>query len=361
MKRLALILVAASALLAPATASADNVVDYNDGDKVASFKSDDTGIANNYIVSVVGDRIRFFDDADPKGTSTYPFANCRASSPTSSGSDAGFREVDCPKEMFKGIILEPGSGEDRAEYKVPDIPGILSGSVGSDTLISGDAADDLSGEQGNDTLSSGNGDDIVNGDEGADKLDSGAGNDTVTGGTGTDTINAGAGDDKLFAADGIAEQVNCGDGADTITADQADTLAGCEDVTLLNVTAAPEEDASTADDKTKPTLAVGGSSMQRLRKSVSFVATCSEKGLVQAIGFTAAGGIKETFKLVERKVDVGGGGVVIKLPFSKRQRSNAARDLKRKRKPRVRVIISCVDMAGNTSSARRFWIGLRRR
>jgi Ca2+-binding RTX toxin-like protein len=352
MSRLGPVLAAAVALLARAAAAADNVVTLKNGE--ARFYSDDPGLASNYVVKQVGSNISFFDDVDPQGTQNYPFEICRA------GRTDGTRviEILCPKSSIKSIVMEPGPGEDKAQYTVPDLPAALAGATGADALTSTDSADDLSGEQGNDVLTSGGGDDILNGDEGNDSLDSGAGNDKLTGATGTDGFAAGAGDDAIVAADGLAEKVDCGDGNDTVTADAQDTLTGCENTTTQNVTAPTEE--PTGDDKTKPKLEIGGSSSQRLGKSVRFVATCSEKGLVQAIGYVQAGGVKEVFKLVERKVTVGGGGVVVKLPFSKRQRGNAARDLRRKRTPRVRVTISCVDQAGNTSRARRFWIALRR-
>ena len=351
MTRVACLLVAALALLAPATAFADNALDYSDS--TGNFKSDEA-FGNNYIIDVEGNNIRFFDDKDPQGTATYPAAQC---SPRGTQGQ-GFKEILCPKSMFKTIVAEPGSGEDTLQYNVPDIPSVLSGSTGADTITSSDAADDLSGEQGNDSLSSGGGDDFLNGDDGNDKLDGGAGNDKLTGGTGTDTFAAGTGDDTVFAADGLAEQVDCGDGNDTATVDEQDTITGCENVTKRNISAPKEEPVG--DDKVKPTLQVGGSSNQKFGKSVRFVATCSEKGLVQAIGFVAAGGINQVFKLREYKVKVGGGGVVIKMPFNKRQRNFIADDLRKKRKPRVKMIISCVDNAGNTSRVRRFWITLRR-
>ena len=353
MTRLLLTLAAALALLVPGTASADNVLNLRDGE--AHFYSDDPGIPSNYIVEIVGNDVSFFDDADPQGTSTYPFETCRP------GRASGGRvlEILCPKSAIKSVLLEPGPGEDKAQFKVNDIPGALAGGTGADALTSAGAADDLSGEQGNDTLSSGAGDDILTGDEGNDTIDGGEGNDKLTGATGTDTFTAGPGDDTILAADGLAEKVDCGDGTDTVTADAQDTLTACENVTTQNIAAPTDE--PTGDDKTRPKLDVGGSSSQRFGKSIRFVATCSEKGLVQAIGFVAAGGIKEALKLTERKVAVGGGGVVVKFPFSKRQRRNIAGDLRRRRTPRVRITISCVDAAGNTSRARRFWIGLRRR
>lgn len=354
MKRPVAVLTAALALLVAATALADNTLQLKDGE--ARFYSDDPGLNNNYVITVAGSNVSFFEDQDPEGTQNYPFDSCQAG--RTGSNPARLVEVLCPKSILKSITIESGPAEDKVQYSINDIPGTLSGGSGADSLTSADAADDLSGEQGNDVLTSGGGDDILNGDEGNDTLDAGAGNDKLTGATGTDTFTAGAGDDTIVAADGLAEKVDCGDGNDTVTADAQDTLVSCENVTTQNIAAPTQE--PTGDDKIKPTLQIGGASEQKLRKSVRFVATCSEKGLVQAIGYVRAGGINQTFKLIERKVTVGGGGVTIQLKYNKRQRSLAAADLRKKRKPRVKIIVSCADEAGNTSRARRFWITLRR-
>ncbi len=354
MTRLALVLAAAVALLAPATAFADNTLDQQEGNY--RFHSEDTTVGGNYVISVIGTNVSFFEDVDPQGTQNYPFERCQA------GRTAGARvvEVLCPKSGIKSITVEPGSAEDKVKYTVPDIPGAFAGSTGADTAEFGDSGDDLAGEQGNDNLSAGGGDDILNGDEGNDSLDGGIGNDKLTGGTGTDTIIGGAGDDTIFAADGLEETIDCGEGNDTITADAQDKLTGCENVTSQNI-AAPKEQP-VGDDKVRPKLTVGGSTNQRASKSVRFAAVCSEKGLIEAVGVVDAGGITEAMKPIKRKVSVGGGGVMVQMKFTKRNVRMIKKDLaKKKRKPRIKVLISCTDNAGNTSRPKRFYISLRRR
>jgi Ca2+-binding RTX toxin-like protein len=354
MKPRALLLAAALALLVSATALADNTIDpYPEGN--ARMHSEDPSVNGNYVISVAGADVSFFEDQDPQGTQNYPFDRCRPGR-TVSGRVV---EVLCPKSSLKTIALEPGAGEDKVKYTVNDIPGALSGGTGADKAEFGDAADDLAGEQGNDTLSAGGGDDIVNGDEGNDTLDGGAGNDKITGGTGTDTITAGVGDDTVLVADGLEETIDCGEGTDTVTADAQDKLTACENVTLQNVAAPTEQ--PTGDDKVRPKVEIGGSSSQKLGKSVRFAVTCSEKGLIQAVGVVDAGGISDATKGVTRKVTVGGGGVIVKLKLLKRHQRNIRKDFAKHRKPRVKVILSCVDNAGNTSRARRFWISLRKR
>ena len=87
------------------------------------------------------------------------------------------------------------------------------------------------------------GDDVIDGANGNDALDGGAGNDTIYGGGNDDTITGGpgldslrgegsarglyisvAGNDRIDARDGVAEQLNCGPGADIAIVDALDLV-----------------------------------------------------------------------------------------------------------------------------------------
>ena len=70
------------------------------------------------------------------------------------------------------------------------------------------------------------------GGSGDDTLGGGSLRDALTGGPGQDDLTAGAGDDVVFARDGEADFVDCGDGADTVQADLLDSLTDCESVSL---------------------------------------------------------------------------------------------------------------------------------
>ena len=76
------------------------------------------------------------------------------------------------------------------------------------------------------------GDDTFLGGPGADVADLGSGNDLVDPGPGSDFVLGGDGDDSVAARDGFGDVVECGPGNDTVTADRADVLSGCENVAL---------------------------------------------------------------------------------------------------------------------------------
>jgi Ca2+-binding RTX toxin-like protein len=58
----------------------------------------------------------------------------------------------------------------------------------------------------------------------------GRGNDKLTGGEATDIFRGESGNDRLYAADGVAEDVHCGSGSDGVVADRTDRVRGCERV-----------------------------------------------------------------------------------------------------------------------------------
>jgi hypothetical protein len=143
----------------------------------------------------------------------------------------------------------------------PDVEAIV-GSNHSDVLVGSGAVNDIDGREGDDRITGGAGGDKVYGNIGNDALDGGAGDDYLEGGSNDDTIVGGsgvdsfvgdgnffsplvgpiAGNDTINAADGNAEPVACGPGADTATVDATDQLASdqmnaCE--TVRRASAAP--------------------------------------------------------------------------------------------------------------------------
>jgi hypothetical protein len=107
---------------------------------------------------------------------------------------------------------------------------LLDGGPGGDRLVGRGGNDRLRGFDGDDCLEGGNGKDVLLGGNGNDKLNGGAGNDTLDGGPGVDVIAGGAGNDVIAAVDGRRDTIVCGKGRDTVRADRADVVSGCERV-----------------------------------------------------------------------------------------------------------------------------------
>jgi Ca2+-binding RTX toxin-like protein len=115
----------------------------------------------------------------------------------------------------------------------------LAGTARVDTLTGTAGPDLIDGLAGNDRIRGGAGDDCLNGGQGRDRIAGAGGDDVLTGGPGNDVLGSGAGDDKLAGgpgddalnvADGGKDITRCGAGNDTVRADAADRLSGCEQI-----------------------------------------------------------------------------------------------------------------------------------
>jgi Ca2+-binding RTX toxin-like protein len=82
----------------------------------------------------------------------------------------------------------------------------------------------------------------LTGSDGANVLIGARGNDTIDGGKGPDYLDGNGGDDTFNSRDGYPDYVDCGEGIDTVTADQFDTLEGCENVSVATVRSAYDLD-----------------------------------------------------------------------------------------------------------------------
>jgi Ca2+-binding RTX toxin-like protein len=127
---------------------------------------------------------------------------------------------------------------------------IVRGGGGSDVIGGGTVGDDLHGE------------------EGADLLVAYGGNDVLDGGPGGDRFEGGSGDDAVFADDGEADNVDCGDGSDSVRSDAADSLVGCEIVNGSIPGAAPPPQPP-AVDATSPRIVARPARAPRLRRLLS--------------------------------------------------------------------------------------------
>lgn len=156
---------------------------------------------------------------------------------------AGNDELQAPLEV-EGAVLDGGSGNDSLQagggpdtLAGADGTDHLIGEAGNDQLDGGEGKDELEGSGGDDRLVGGPGPDTLGGEGGRDVLDGGAAADELTGGKEKDSFLAGIGDDVLFARDGVAEELACGDGRDQIRdwdrgKDRSVPGAACESVPL---------------------------------------------------------------------------------------------------------------------------------
>jgi hypothetical protein len=127
----------------------------------------------------------------------------------------------------------------------------VTGGSGDDQLTGDAAYNTLNGGPGDDAIDGGAGNDVSVGGPGNDRLSGGIGNDYLVGEADRDRLDGGTGDDSLSSREAIdnghqgfptmADQLSCGDGADVVTSDAADTLEpacdqlGAEDVQLRTV------------------------------------------------------------------------------------------------------------------------------
>jgi Ca2+-binding RTX toxin-like protein len=118
----------------------------------------------------------------------------------------------------KKIQVSSGAGNDLIYLTDLNVPAVLVGGDGDDTLRAGTKNDDLSGD---------NGGDVLEGFVGNDTLRGGAGDDLIIGGPGIDQLFGDAGNDTVQANDGLGDaKVDGGTGSDTIQKDRTDTATG---------------------------------------------------------------------------------------------------------------------------------------
>ena len=133
--------------------------------------------------------------------------------------------------------LYGGYGDDEVRGAAGD--DYVRGNAGADLIVAGDGLnfvigdggrDDMRGGAGIDYMTGGAGDDVMLGGGAFDNLDGGrggdeisgqAGGDSLYGRAGEDVLRGGADDDDFYARDETADEVVCGDGADTARVDVA--------------------------------------------------------------------------------------------------------------------------------------------
>src|SRR5829696_7036372 len=189
-------------------------------------------------------------------------------------------------------------------------------------------------------VAAGDGSDTLIGTAGADTLDGGAGNDFIEGLGGADVYQGGSGLDLLRARDGVADSGDCGSDEDTLVADPADALTGCERIDL----------PPPAPDTTEPVLGVERATLRgrRLRVPVSCPATevrCAGVATLSAVGRRGGRRVRVPFGAVTLQVT--GGETATLAKRLSRSRLRAVRRLKR---VRLRIALDVVDASGNRTT-----------
>jgi Ca2+-binding RTX toxin-like protein len=153
-------------------------------------------------------------------------------------------------------IIDSTFGNDRRLYGGPGND-LIKGGRGSDLMKGGDGNDQLYGESGTENATGGDGDDLLDGgaardilagNNGSDVVHGDSGDDTLEGGNGADLIDGGSGDDTIRAADDSRDEIDCGEGNDTVLVEAdfpaRDALINCETVTPVPPEGANDSDAA---------------------------------------------------------------------------------------------------------------------
>ncbi|HEX2084584.1 MAG TPA: hypothetical protein VHF89_02800 [Solirubrobacteraceae bacterium] len=359
--RRALLPAVAVALVAAAPASGHSVMKV-EGGTIHYTATDDVSL-NDLTVTATASEIRFRDPGANGGIQKPDECN-----PGATDTSGNFVEMNCPRSGITTIRIDVGEAQDEVVAQVP-IAILALGGPGADTITTGDADDIVNGGGGNDVARTGGGNDQLLGDAGDDQLTGEAGDDAFQGGAGGDVADGGAGNDDLRIRDGLVDRGQCGDGADTVQADEGDQLDACETVDEVAGVAPPPENGGgggggggpAPPDTAAPRVRAGGSTLQRVGRSgrVTVLATASEAGEVVAAGYVTVGGRRLVLRAVRAPVTVGGGGVRLRLRLEPRDARTLRRLLLRRRRAVARISVIATDVAGNSASARLPRIALR--
>ena len=336
----------------PASAGAHSIVRSSQG-TIAYLASDATSL-NTLTVRYTGTDIEFYDPTVDGGIDPGP---CR---PGEINGRQEVIQVFCSRAGALQVRIDVGEREDKVTSTI-DLPTQALGGPGADNLVAGAGPDVLAGNEGNDVLAAGGGADTLLGGDGDDRMEGGEGNDKLQAGAGLDTLDAGPGDDAIETPDGIADKITCGDGNDTVDADQLDEVGpDCE--TVRRTFAEPVAGGSTGDDKQPPKLAIGGRSLQRVgaKRRFFIAATSTERGTISASGFLEVNGLALPLQSSRARVRRAGHGVELRVRLSEGAYKECLRAWRKGRRVRVEMGVLATDQAGNSTRPRTFRARLRR-
>lgn len=337
----------AALAVAAAPASAHPVVSIEGTTlKYTEVESDGRPSANRLTIRPINSRR--YKITDPGANGGIDFGPC---TPVTE------HEIDCDG-TFELVVVSLEDLDDQATMSV-SIPTQVRGGNGQDTIRGGSAPDTIDGEAGNDTAMGGVGDDTLNGGDGDDTLNGDDGNDVLFGAAGADVLDGGSGNDDLRARDGATDRVTCGDGSDTVSADESDAVdASCETVSRG---VGPDPGPPPGVDRTPPVLSVLGSVSQRMlrRGRLTTVVRADEASRVVATGTIKVRGRRRAIRLSGAGRVSAGARARLTLRMSARDRADLLRALRRGRL-RARIRLTATDAAGNRSQPQTRSLALRR-
>jgi RTX calcium-binding nonapeptide repeat (4 copies) len=225
----------------------------------------------------------------------------------------------------------------------------------------------IRGLGGDDELVAGNGTENIDGGPGSDTLTAGFNHDTITGGPGPDNINADVsgsycgifscqfpfGNDTVHAADGEADQIECGVGNDTANVDARDVVNGCEVVNRIDVGPGPGPGGTLG-----LTLSIRGQRLlAALARGLRVRAGCRRPCRLNG-AFLVDNGLLARPVVVARgrKTLRRAGRTTLVLKFTRR----AKRKLRRFRRVRGTVRLRATPLRGGRATTRRKRVTLRR-
>jgi Ca2+-binding RTX toxin-like protein len=262
--------------------------------------------------------------------------------------------VDCAKSGVSSLRVDIGEQDDSVKLEV-GIASIVLGGPGNDSLQATGANDIVNGEAGNDTIAAGAGNDTVAGGDGDDQIDGGAGDDVLHGGPGVDTFTAGDGNDDLRTRDDVADNIDCGAGTDSVTADEKDPAgSGCEKVerAVGEADAGQPQQTIVKADRTAPLLKMGGATVQNIgARSLLLLVASSESGVLDVSCSVRVG--KKRVSLSQRRLTVGtdGAGFTVRFKLAPKVLTAVRRALGRGQRVTALLAANAGDRAGNRSGA----------
>jgi hypothetical protein len=176
--------------------------------------------------------------------------------------ETGYR-VECPDTGIERIEVRLGLLGSDVRIRA-DLPTKIDGGPGDDLIVGGPSEDAIDGGPGQDIIAGGPGPDVLSGGPGKDLVTyddriaadgtllprrsgvrvqigrpdfSGSGDERDTIERDVEQLQGGAGADRLSLRDGLATEVACGAGRDTVTADPRDVL----DIDCDSATVAPQQ------------------------------------------------------------------------------------------------------------------------